>query len=237
MKRKLGFSFAGLLALCSLITPCLNLATASINATMSAIKHIAEHGPKPSPSRPEPSPSPSPLSTPSSGEAKLPLQVTFRYNDSPTKHGWKSAESVEFKHFSDDYVKDAIQLWSPDPYALDYEIPKEAQKGTLVQVVSQQKSEVQYYVGVEVADANGHKRNVWLKISSDQEGLANNDGELNVYTQTLPLAGPRSPWSTFQVNARDVVENMYSSEGWTYCRMLRVRVRQNVVLASITISK
>ena len=168
---------------------------------------------------------------------KILQRIDFNYFDSPLNHGWQVDETVQitFTSETDGYVGKYLIIQSNDDYAMDTYVQPEALSGTHLNFVSQYDSGVIYtHVLIRGQDASIVKEG-WLQFSRDLESIEQlDDAEWQVPVEAIPQGGG---WSRSQIDLVDAVRKTFGNQGWQFAQIDRIRIRGNIVLASIEIEE
>ena len=75
----------------------------------------------------------------------------------------------------------------------------------------------------------------WLQFSRDLESIEQLDNaEWQVPVEAIPQGGG---WSRSQIDLVDAVRKTFGNQGWQFAQIDRIRIRGNIVLASIEIEE
>jgi hypothetical protein len=167
--------------------------------------------------------------------------ITFNYLDSPTKHGWEVWESNDetqpkLKRVSDGFFGNVLEVRSTIRYAMDLNVSPAAQAGTMIEYTAKLEQDYGLYALVSVQSKDGSKtENVWFNFQiglAQPEPLGEGHGEWKIFITPEQIGGN---WLLFRADLIDIIVHTVGSNGWSYRKLKRIRLRGNLSLAHIKI--
>ena len=177
-----------------------------------------------------------------SGGDAIVASITFAYEDSPTDHGWQLFECDDgtqprFVHLNGATGEKGVQIQSKGPYAMDYRLTADEQRGSLVRFVARYENRhavVYVRVLVQQTDGTGPKEVDLACTDGDGSPRPRKDGsrEWAVPVKGSPLG---DEWATFEIDLSSTVCRTFGTRGWTFDRPLGFRLRGNLSVARIEV--
>lgn len=184
----------------------------------------------------------SPTSTP---QKKALEEIQFNYTDSPLDHGWNFIEGTAqptFESVNNTVVGRAIKATTTTDnfYAIDYELsPSSIEFGNYLEVVAyypDDKSSL--YTYIEMKNNNSETLRGWLKFKVGKERSIPSQkttGEQEWLIYVYPESYLDLNWAKMQINLEKTVKETFGKDGWSFQRLIKLRIRGNLGIDSITI--
>jgi len=187
------------------------------------------------------------MSQPPLQDKKVLGTIKFDYTDSPLNHGWTfiegDSQKVVFEGINDITVGKALKITTSEDnfYAIDYELQSLSRElGNFLEIVANypdDKSSLYAYVGM--INKNGDTINGWLKFKVGKEKALpsqNITGEQEWLVYVYPESFDQN-WVKLQINLREIVQETFGKDGWTFQKLIKFRIRGNLWIASIETSE
>ncbi len=169
-------------------------------------------------------------------------KIVFDYQDPPTYHGWTIWQSQEkaqpptFRHVSDGYFGNALEIRATDTYAMDWTVNPLAQSGRKVEFVVKAEQGFGLFARVIVQSRDGSKsEEVWLNFKIGSElPYPYEDGRKEWKIPMTPNQVD-GDWLSFLIDLNEAVSQTFGKRGWSFKKVTGFRLSGNLTVAYISV--
>lgn len=168
------------------------------------------------------------------------ISISFDYApDSPSKHGWRivaennDRELPSFSSVKDGFYGNVLQISSTKRWYMDYAINYPQNKYRRVEfIINPTHSKQTLYVHVQMKSKFGTEmQNKWFCLTEPGSSVR----DININEKCVPVRYNTKDggWIGVEANIPSLMQMTYSKEGWVFEKVLCLRIRNTVRIASI----
>ncbi len=165
-------------------------------------------------------------------------QINFDYWDSPELHGWNvvDPQPPNFTHITSGYIGKALQITSDEGYAMDYSVSSTVGFGTVVEYVLKPDENTMVYTKINVLSQDGtvSKEKWFTFVPGTRKPTVHYDdrSEWTIFVNPEQLG---NGWVIYRVNLEEISKDTIETDGWELEKILAIRLRNSMSIASISI--
>ena len=169
--------------------------------------------------------------------------INFHYSDTPINHGWSFVDGdisqVVFNPIYENQKIEGIEVTTPVRWGMDFGLEPSAMTfGKALEFAIVPRQDAVIYALINLGKSDGTNKTGWLQFVYCNNGVTpiirNSLGSDEWQVCVTPISH-EGDWLLFRVDLIDAVKKTFSTDGWSFQGLNKIRIRGNLSLDYISI--